>query len=156
MTEPRRLLVVAHSATGNVAALTDAVLRGALDPDISGVVVERLDALTAGADDVVGADALLLGTPANFGYMSGALKHFFDTVYHPCVVVARGRPFAIYVKGESDVSGALDSIRRITTGLGWREVQPPVAVVGDIESTDLLACEELGRVMGARLMLGLD
>ena len=72
-----RLLVVHHSPTDTVRTLTDAVVAGANDDTIEGVEVVVRPALEAGAGDVLAADGYLLGTPANFGYMSGALKHFF-------------------------------------------------------------------------------
>ena len=76
-----RLLVVHHSPTPTVQRLTDAVLAGTRDDAIDGVEVVVRAALEAHADDVLAADGFLLGTTANFGYMSGALKHFFDTIF---------------------------------------------------------------------------
>ena len=73
-----------------MAEMLDAVLRGATDPDITGVEVVRRPALGAGPADVLAADAVLLGTPANIGYMSGALKHFFDLAYYPVLDATRG------------------------------------------------------------------
>ena len=76
-----RLLVVHHSPTHSVQELTEAVIAGANDDAIEGVEVVVRPALEATADDVLAADGYLLGTTANFGYMSGALKHFFDTIF---------------------------------------------------------------------------
>src|SRR3954471_16291119 len=76
-----RLLVVHHSPTPTARALTDAVVAGANDDAIEGVEVVVRPALEATAEDVLAADGYLLGTTANFGYMSGALKHFFDTIF---------------------------------------------------------------------------
>lgn len=70
-----RLLVVHHSPTPAVSSLTDAVVAGARDDLIEGVDVVVRPALEASAADVLAADGYVLGTPANFGYMSGALKH---------------------------------------------------------------------------------
>ena len=75
------LLVVHHSPTRSLRALTEAVLAGAHDDAIEGVEVVDRPALEATADDVLAADGYLLGTTANFGYMSGALKHFFDSTF---------------------------------------------------------------------------
>src|SRR4029079_6504485 len=76
-----RLLIVHHAPTPTVVSLADAVVAGAGDEAIEGVEVVVRSALEASADDVLAADGYVLGTPANFGYMSGALKHFFDTIF---------------------------------------------------------------------------
>jgi len=87
-------------------SLTDAVLTGARHPDIDGVEVIVLPALEAGVEDVLQADGYLLGTPANLGYMSGALKHFFDTIYNDCLDTTAGRPFGFWLHGGTDTTGA--------------------------------------------------
>jgi multimeric flavodoxin WrbA len=108
-------------------------------------------ALAATAVDVLEADGYLLGTPANLGYMSGALKHFFDQIYYPCLDATAGRPFGVYVHGNNDTVGALKGIEVITTGLRWRAAQAPVEVIGEPSRDDLGACRELGAALAAGL-----
>jgi hypothetical protein len=84
--------------------------------------------------------------------MSGALKHFFDQVYYPCLEATRRRPFGLYVHGNDDTTGAIRAVGTITTGLGWREVREPVSVVGTPQADDLEACWELGATLAAGLM----
>ena len=91
--------------------LFEAARAGATDPQISGVDVVVRPALTAGAADVLGADGYLLGTPANLGYISGALKHFFDQIYYPCLTATIGRPYGLYVHGNNDTGGAAEGRR---------------------------------------------
>lgn len=126
-------------------------MSGATDPAIEGVEVVRRAALVANALDVLGADGYLLGTPANIGYMSGALKHFFDQVYYPCLDATADRPYAIFVHGNSDTAGAVRAIESIATGLTWRRAQRPVTVVGTPSKADLEACWELGAALAAGL-----
>ena len=147
------LLVVHHSPTRSLQALTEAVLAGTHDDAIEGVDVVVRPALEATADDVLAADGYLLGTTANFGYMSGALKHFFDQIYYPCLDATVGRPFGVYVHGNNDTTGALRAIEVVTTGLRWRAVQAPVSVLGDPTRADLDACWELGAAVAAGLVL---
>ncbi|NUR64527.1 MAG: flavodoxin family protein, partial [Streptomyces sp.] len=109
------LLIVHHTPSPNCQELLEAVVSGATDPEIENVRIVRRAALAATASDVLAADGFLLGTPANLGYMSGALKHFFDQVYYPCLDETRGRPFGYYVHGGSDVTGAVRGIEAITT-----------------------------------------
>jgi multimeric flavodoxin WrbA len=146
-----RLLVVHHTASPHLAAMFDAVIAGATTPEIEGVDVVRRAALSATAADVLDADGYLLGTPANLGYMSGALKHFFDTVYYPCLDSTRNRPYGLYLHGNNDTVGAARAIERITTGLGWRPVTDPVVVLGEPAKADLEACWELGATTAATL-----
>src|ERR1700719_3217357 len=101
-------------------------------------------ALTAAAAEVLEADGYLLGTPANIGYMSGALKHFFDGIYYPCLEATRQRPYGLYVHGNLDTTGAVRAVESIATGLRWRRARPPVCVAGPPGSADLEGCWELG------------
>jgi hypothetical protein len=147
-----RLLVVHHTASPALQAMFEAVLAGARDEEIEGVEVVVRPALTAAAADVLGADGYLLGTPANIGYMSGALKHFFDGIYYPCLEATRGRPYALYVHGASDTGGAVRAVESIATGLGWRRARPSACVTGPPSGRDLADCRELGAVVAAGLM----
>lgn len=125
---------------------------GARDPSIEGVDVVARPALAATAVDVLEADGYVLGTPANLGYMSGALKHFFDTVYYPCLDATVSRSFGLYVHGNNDTAGAVRAVEVVTTGLRWKLVRPPVEVIGEPSPVDLDACRELGAVTAAGLM----
>ncbi|RZQ62787.1 flavodoxin family protein [Amycolatopsis suaedae] len=145
------LLIVHHTPSPSTQAMFEAVLSGATTDEITGVDVVRRPALGATVPDVLAADGFLLGTPANLGYMSGALKHFFDTVYYPCLDSTRGRPFGVFVHGGSDVSGTLRGIASITTGLGWQQAAEPVTVTGEPTAADREACWELGATLAATL-----
>jgi multimeric flavodoxin WrbA len=101
---------------------------------------------------VLAADGFVLGTPANIGYMSGALKHFFDQVYYPCLLAKAGAPYGLYVHGASDTTGAVRAVRSIATGLGWREVSNPVEHTGPVASDTERACYELGATVAANLL----
>jgi multimeric flavodoxin WrbA len=145
-------LVVHHTTSPHLAALFDAAVAGATTPEIEGVEVVRRPALGATSVDVLEADGYLLGTPANLGYMSGALKHFFDTVYYSCLDATRDRPYGLYVHGNNDTTGAVRAVENITTGLGWRPAAKPVVVLGEPTKADLAACWELGATIAAGLM----
>jgi len=146
-----RLLIVHHTTSPSVHAMFDAVVAGATDRSIAGVNVVTRPALAATAVDVLDADGYLLGTPANLGYMSGALKHFFDQVYYPCLEATVGRPYGVYLHGNNDTTGALRAIEAITTGLQWRLAQAPVTVLNEPSAHDLDACRELGSALAAGL-----
>src|SRR6516225_733007 len=84
--------------------------------------------------------------------LAGALKHFFDGIYYPCLAATQRRPYALYVHGNSDTTGAVRAVESITTGLGWRRARPPVAVIGDPAPADREACWELGATIAAELV----
>ena len=148
------LLHVHHTTSPSVHAMYESVQAGATDPRIEGVRVVSLPALHATASDALEADGFLLGTPANLGYMSGALKHFFDQIYYPCLAATVGRPFGVYVHGNNDTTGALRAVEMVTTGLQWRAAQAPVSVIGEPSPADLEACRELGAAVAAGLTPG--
>lgn len=148
----QRLLVVHHSPGDGLRALLAAVLAGADAEGIEGVEVVAVEALEATPADVAGADGYLLGTPANLGYISGALKHFFDTVYKQSLGVTKGRPYGAWIHGESDTTGAALALDKITTGLEWRLVQPVFESIGPVDDQMREQAWELGAAVAAGLM----
>ena len=156
MPEAPRLLVVWHSASGGTRDLVEAAVEGATDPMIaealgSVVDVRVMGALEAGVEDVMAADGYLLATPENFGYMSGALKDFFDRTYYPCLEHTRGRPYGLLVKAGGDGQGAVGAVVPLAAGLEWRAVLEPLVVRGDVTADHLAAARELGGSLAAGL-----
>lgn len=149
-----RVLLVHHTPSPPTHTLFEAVRSGATAPELAAdVELVARPALTATAVDVLEADGYVLGTPANLGYMSGALKHFFDTIYYPCLDATVGRPYGLYVHGNNDADGAVAAVERIVTGLRWRAAQAPVVVIGPPQAPDTDACWELGAAVAAGLLL---
>ena len=159
-----QLLIVHHSPTKSMRALTDAVVAGATQDEIEGVEVVERAALEATAEDVLAADGYVLGTTANFGYMSGALKHFFDSTFlqiggaldpsgaaDESEGTTTGRPYGLYVHGRYDTTGAVLSVESIVGALGWRQAFNNVEVMGDVTDEHLAAAEELGATIAAVL-----
>ena len=145
------LLIVHHTPSPALQAMFEAAADGARTDEIEGVDVLVRPALIASEVDVLAADAYLLGTPANIGYMSGALKHFFDGIYYPCLEATRRRPYGLYVHGASDTGGAVRAVESIAAGLGWQPVWPAVTVTGAPGKADLEACWELGALLAAEV-----
>jgi multimeric flavodoxin WrbA len=140
-----RLLVVHHTPSPALHELLTAVLAGAGTDEIEAdVEVVSRPALTAGPVDALDCDAVVLGTPANIGTMSGALKHFFDQVYYPCLDQTAGRPFGLYVHGGSDTAGAVRDVLRITGALGWEQAAEVCESTGEIGAAEREAAWELG------------
>jgi multimeric flavodoxin WrbA len=147
-----RLLIVHHTPSPSSQAMLEAVIAGAKDPEISGVEVVVTPALAATVPDVLAADGFVLGTPANIGYMSGALKHFFDQIYYPCLQAKIGAPYGLYVHGASDTTGAVRAVASIAKGLGWAEVVKPVVATGPVGKDVEQRCYELGATVAANLL----
>ncbi|TXI36101.1 MAG: flavodoxin family protein [Mycobacterium sp.] len=147
-----RLLVVHHTPSPVTRELLEAVLAGANDPEIAGVDVVVRPALAATVPDVLGADGYLFGTPANFGYMSGALKYFFDAVYYPVLDYVCDRPYGLWVHGNDDTTGAVSSVQRIATGMGLAVAATPLEVAGGLDADVRGRAYELGGTLAAHLM----
>src|SRR3954462_1740468 len=131
------LLVVHHTTSPALHSLYEAGMAGATDDRIEGVTGIATPAWTAAAVDVLVADAYVVGTPANLGYMSGALKPFFDQIYYPCLDASARRPYGLYVHGNSDTGGTVRGIETIVTGLKWQAAQAHVLVTGEPGREDL-------------------
>ena len=155
MTARRRLLIVAHAPSPHTRRLRDAVLSGARHPDIAGIEVAAKAPLEAGPDDVLAAQAIVLGTTENLGYMSGALKDFFDRSYYPCLEQTQGLPYALYIRAGHDGTGTRRGIETIVTGLRWRAIQEPLICRGEFREDFVGQCEELGTLIAAGLEAGI-
>lgn len=147
-----RLLVVQHTPSPAVRALLEAIVAGTREPELAEVEVVVEPALSATASDVLATDAVVLLTPANIGYMSGALKHFFDTIYYPCLDATRALPYGLAVHGNDDVTGAVRSVQKITAALRWELAAPVLSVVAPPTPDDVAAAHELGATVAATLL----
>lgn len=144
--------MVHHSPSPATHELLDAVLAGARDPEIEGVEVKVVPALAATVPDVLAADGYLFGTTANFGYMSGALKYFFDTTYYQCLGAVADRPYGLWVHGNNDTAGAASSVRKLVTGLGLVPVAEVLEVIAPVDKSVREQCYVLGGTLAAVLM----
>ena len=155
----KTLLIVYHTRGVKTAQLAEAVERGArnalreaeAEGDVR-IVVKRC--AEAGPEDVLGADALALGTPENFGYMSGMMKDFLERVFYPCEGKVEGRPWALFVSAGQDGTGAITSVERIVTGLRLKKVREPILALRDVSPAILAQCEELGATLALGLAIG--
>ncbi|MCW2840605.1 MAG: flavodoxin [Aeromicrobium sp.] len=146
------LLIVHHSPTPNLRSILDAVVRGANHEDLGGVEVRVREALSATIDDVLEADGYVIGTSANIGYISGAVKHFFDVTFDAASQATQRRPFSYWVHGRSDTSGAERAMESITTGLGWTKVAEPLCFLGTPDEQHLARAHDLGATVAATSM----
>ncbi|MCV7028833.1 flavodoxin family protein [Mycobacterium sherrisii] len=148
----KTLLIIHHTPSPHTQEMFEAVLAGAIDPEIEGVQVIRRPALVVSPVEMLQADGYLLGTPANLGYISGALKHAFDCAYYQLLDTTRGRPFGVYLHGNEGTEGAERGLDAITTGLGWVQAAQTVVVSGKPSKDDVEACWNLGATVAAALM----
>jgi multimeric flavodoxin WrbA len=146
------VLLVHHAPSPRLRRILEALQSGLEHPDLEGVDVESVPALATTDDHVLRADGYVLLTPANFGYMSGALKHFFDRTYYTCEGAVAGRPYALCVHGDNDTSGAVTSVERITTGWGLRQVAPAIQLTGEPGREELDTAAETAATVAAHLL----
>jgi len=148
----KTLLIVFHTGGVKTAQMAEAVARGAQGEAGVNVVVRRC--AEAGPEDVLAADGLILGTPENFGYMSGMMKDFLERVFYPCEGKVNGRPWALFVGAGQDGHGAVTSVERIVTGLRLNKVHDPVIGLKELTPDVIAKCEELGAAFAAGLAMG--
>jgi hypothetical protein len=150
----RNLLIVAHAPSPNTLKLREAVVEGAGQAEAEGVEIIAKSPFDTDPEDVMAAQAIILGTTENLGYMSGALKDFFDRCYYPCLEETQGLPYALYIRAGHDGTGTRRGVETIVTGLRWRAVQEPLLCRGDFREAFVSDCRELGMAMAAGLEAG--
>ena len=153
----KNLLIVYHSKTGRTAQMAQAVYRGATHPDLDPVNIRLLRAHEAGPDDLLWCHGILLGTPENFGYMSGALKDFFDRTFYEVEGKLNPLPYSVFIAAGNDGTGAVRAIERIVNGYPFVRVHDPVIHRGeeDCSAAMLQTCADVGQTLAAGLTLGM-
>ena len=151
----KELLIIYHAPSPNTEAMVAAVMKGAKKDVDDTLNIRFLNPLDAGPEDVINADAIILGTTENLGYMSGLLKDFFDRIYYPCLEKTEAKPCSIIIRAGSDGTGTMRALDSILTGLRWQQVQPPLICKGDWQEAFLPQCEELGQYVSISLEAGL-
>ena len=149
------LLIIVHAPSPNTQRVLNAIQSGAHHADIKGVDIRCIAPLDAQPEDVLAADGIILGTPENLGYMSGALKDFFDRVYYPCLEKKQGLPYALVIRAGHDGTGTRRAVESIASGLRWKAVQPPLLLKGDFNECFISQCKDLGLYMAAGLESGI-
>ena len=148
-----RILIIYHSQTGNTEKMALAVAEGARSIEQTDVILKK--AQDAGLEDLLESDGLAIGTPENFGYMSGMIKDFFDRTYDPAHDKLFRKPFVIFISAGNDGTGALRAIERIAQGYRFKMVYHPVISRGKVTDDDLEKCRELGKLLAAGCQMGI-
>ncbi len=151
----KKLLLVSHAPSPNTERLQAAIVSGAQDPAVEKVTIEQVPPLQCDAEKVLSCDAIILGTTENLGYMSGALKDFFDRIYYPCLEKKQGLPYVLYVRAGHDGTGTCRAVDSITTGLRWKAVQAPLICRGPWNEDFITQAKELGMTIAMSLDAGI-
>lgn len=155
MCQPKVLIVISHTPSQNTNEMLEAVIKGANHPDIVNVEVRCISPLDTHPEDIKSAQAIIIGTTENLGYMAGLTKDVFDRCYNECLDSTQGLPFTFYVRAGLDGTGTRRAIESITTGLRWRLVQEPLICRGEFNDEFIAQCEDLGLAMAASLDAGI-
>lgn len=149
----KRLLIVWSSQTGRTLQLVEAARAGAAEfaDEVDTVTVRALD---AGLDALLAADGLIVATPENFGYLSGAVKDFLDRTYYPAEGRVDGLPYLMLVSAGNDGSGAVRALERIASGFRWKRVAEPLIVHGEPDPAAQAAARERGALLAAGIAFG--
>lgn len=150
----KTLLIVAHAPSANTKKLAQAALKGANHPDINIDVIMKSPQDTQ-PEDVLAADALLLGTTENLSYMAGLTKDFFDRCYYPVLEKKQGMPFALYIRAGQDGTGTKLAMKTIITGLRWKQTQDTLILKGEWQETFTEQVEELAMTLAAGVEAGI-
>jgi len=155
MSNTKKLIFISHAPSENTQRMRDAVIKGANNPDIETVEVRPISPLDVSPADIKTAQAIIIGTIENLGYMSGLTKDVFDRCYYDCLDHTQGLPFTFYIRAGNDGTGTRRAIESITTGLRWRLVQQPLMCRGEFSEDFIDQCEDLGLTMAASLDAGI-
>ena len=149
----KHLLILYHTQSGNTGQLVQAALRGAqTETDVDTRLIMAKD---GDLEDLLWSDAIIFGTPENFGYMSGALKDFYDRTFSPAEPYQLNRPYALLISAGNDGTGAVRECDRILKGYPMKKAAEPYIARKEITQEHLDKAFELGQMMATGLAMGI-
>jgi len=148
-----RILIIYHSQTGHTEKMAQAVADGARAIEQTEVILRKAGEATL--EDLLSADGLAVGTPENFGYMSGMIKDFFDRTFYEAQDRVFRKPYVVFISAGNDGSGAQRAIERIALGYKFKAVYGPVIARGPITEEILEQCRELGGTIAGGCQMGI-
>ena len=116
----KTLLIIAHTPSPNTIALREAAVAGASDPAVGDVSVRHLSPFDVQVEDVQTADAVIIGTTENIGYMAGATKDMFDRCYNDWLGHTDALPVALYIRAGLDGTATKRALISICGAQKWR------------------------------------
>ncbi|MAE35450.1 MAG: flavodoxin [Oceanospirillaceae bacterium] len=152
--QTKNLLIIAHCPSENLARLRDGLIVGAENTGAHLRVTSRAP-LDSDSEDLQTADGIVLLTPENLGYMSGAMKDWFDRIYYPVLDDKQGLPCVAIVRAGHDGTGTVRALQTITTGLRWRWVQEPIIYRGNWQEAWLDEISDIGEAIATALSEGI-
>lgn len=153
MSTKRTILVIYHSQGGTMEKMAKRFSTGAGREESVAVVLKQ--AREATLDDLLGCDAIAVGSPEYFGTMAGMIKDFFDRTYEQAKEKTIGLPFVIFVCAGNDGRGAITQIERLAAGFRWKKIQEHLRIVSPPSEEDLQRVEELGETLAAGMDFGI-
>jgi NAD(P)H dehydrogenase (quinone) len=150
-----KILVVYDSKTGNTENMALAVAKGAEQTGDAEVTVKKAE--QTDSDDLLGADAVVMGSPTHFGQMSTKLKALIDKSIEVHKKLG-GKVGAAFTSSGGTASGAETTLLSIVQAMLIHGMiisgnaagnHYGVAVAGTPKTRDLERCEELGRNVAA-------
>ncbi len=148
-----KILIIYHSQTGNTERMAHAVAEGAASIEGASAVLKRASEATL--EDLLDCRGIAIGTPENFGYMSGMVKDFFDRTYEKARGQVFRKPYVVFISAGNDGSGALRNIERIAQGYQFKKVYEPVISKGVLTDEALALCRELGQTLAGGCVMGI-
>ena len=107
-----KVLVAYYSHTGHTRALANAVAEGARRIEGAGVTVKAVAEVKC--PDLLGTDALVVGSPVYWSNMAGEVKTFFDRWTTECGVLPPAFPMKDKIGGAFVTAGDVASGKEIT------------------------------------------
>jgi flavorubredoxin len=138
-----KVLIVYHSLSGNTKAAAAAVAEGVRAAGGTALVKEGLK---AGPDDLLGCDAVAVGTPDYFSYMAGGVKDFFDRSFYPTQGRVADKPCGIFVT-HGGGGKAVESVKSICGSFKFKLVGKPVLVLKRPNAAATAELKALGQAL---------
>ena len=151
----KKLLIVAHQPSANTQQMLEACMAGSRAAETDNVEVLIVAPLDCQPNQLLEADAVVILTTENLGYMAGATKDWFDRVYYPVLELKQGLPYALIIRAGIDGTGTQRAVASICTGLHWNLAQPVLVCQGPWQGKFTHQCFDIGQYMAAGLDLGI-